>query len=77
MLEEHYLDVCLDVAEVLASQACSKIFDDNSLVLWNKTRVNNFKEKIFKYMKANVALLKIFIKEPYCTEMIQEVKFPL
>ena len=76
MLERHYVGICLDVAEVLAIEACPKLFDDEILE-WDETRVNTFKKKIFKYMKANVALLNIFIKEPYCTEMIQEVKFPL
>ena len=76
-LEKRYPDLCRDVDDVLASNACNILFVSDSLEGWNRTRVGAFEEKIFKYMKANVALLKIFIKEPYCTEIIQEVKFPL
>ena len=79
MLERYnvYMGICLDVAEVLAREACTRLFEEKRLIFWNKTRVNAFKEKIFKYTKANVALVNIFIREPYCTEMLQEVKFPL
>ena len=71
------LHLYVDVDDVLASNACNILFVPGGVEGWNRTRVDAFEEKIFKYMKANVALLKIFIKEPYCTEIIQEVKFPL
>lgn len=65
--------------DVVASNACPKLFKADLLdeVSWNKTRVDSFEEKIFKYMQENVALLNIFIKEPYCVKISQETKFPL
>ena len=64
---------------MVASNACPKLFKADLLdeVSWNKTRVDSFEEKIFKYMQENVALLNIFIKEPYCVKISQETKFPL
>ena len=76
-LEEYHPGVCLDVDEVLARNACAETFHGGSVAGWNRSREKTFREKIFQYTKENVALLKIFIKEPFCTEMIQEVKFPL
>ena len=65
--------------DVVASNACPKLFKADLLdeVSWNKTRVDSFEEKIFKYMQENVALLNIFIKDPYCVEISQEIKFPM
>ena len=78
VLEKRYSDLCQDVEDVIARNACPKLFNAGTLGLgWNETRVDAFEEKIFKYMKENVALLNIFIKEPFCTKIIQETKFPL
>ena len=76
VLEKRYSNLCLDVVDVIASNACPKLFDADQLG-WNKTRVDAFEEKIFKYMQENVALLNIFIKEPYCVKISQERKYPL
>ena len=76
VLEKRYSNLCLDVVDVIASNGCPKLFDANILG-WNKSRVDDFEEKIFKYMQENVALLNIFIKEPYCVKIIQERKYPL
>ena len=75
-MEKRYSNLCLDVLDVIASNGCPQLFDADQLS-WNKTRVDAFEEKIFKYMQENVALLNIFIKDPYCVEISQEIKFPM
>ena len=78
VLEKRYSNLCLDVVDVIANNACPKLFDaDKLVVIWNKTRLDAFEEKVFKYMQENVALLNIFIKEPYCVKISQERKYPL
>ena len=79
VLEKRYSDLCLDVVDVVARNVCIELFDADPLLEsgWNKSRVDAFEEKIFKYMQENVALLNIFIKDPYCVEISQEIKFPM
>ena len=75
-MEKRYSNLCLDVVDVMASDGCPELFAADKLG-WNKTREDAFEEKIFKYMQENVALLNIFIKEPYCVKISQERKYPL
>ena len=77
-LEKRFSNLCQDVVEVVARDACNELFDADSLLDfgWNVTRVDTFEKMIFKYLRENVALLSIYIKDPYCVKIIQAVDFP-
>ena len=62
---------------MVAHNACMDLFNTSGILGGNTTRVDKFSENIFLYMQQNVALLNIFIKEPYCIRIGQEIKFPL
>ena len=58
-------------------KACQTIFDSTNVLGQNKTRVNDFEAKLLQYMKDNVALVNIFIKEPFSVKIKQEIKVPM
>ena len=59
---------------MMKNEACTELWTREGLG-GNKTRVKAFEETIFKYMQDNVALVHLYLKEPYCEEIIQEINF--
>ena len=56
----------------MEGEACVELWKGGGLG-GNKTRVDAFEETMFKYMEDNVALVNIYMKEPYCEEILQEI----
>ena len=56
----------------MEGEACDELWKGGGLG-GNKTRVDAFEEAMFKYMEDNVALVNIYMKEPYCEEICQEI----
>ena len=71
-LEKRYPALCADVEDVMEGEACVELWKGGGLG-GNKTRVDAFEEAMFKYMEDNVALVNIYMKEPYCEEILQEI----
>ena len=71
-LEKRYPNLCEDVEAVMKAEACVELWTYGGLG-GNKTRVDAFEETVFRYMKDNVALVNIYMKEPYCEEIMQEI----
>ena len=69
--------MCEDVLDVMENNACIELFDSRKVMDGNETRIDNFKENMFSYMKQNVALVNVYIKEPYCVKIGQSIKFPM
>ena len=71
-LEKRYPALCEDVVDIMEVEACKEFWTYGGLG-GNQTRVDQFEETIFRYMKDNVALVNIYMKEPYCEEILQEI----
>ena len=71
-LEKRYPALCTDVNHIMKVDACQEFWSYGGLGD-NQTRVDQFEETIFRYMKENVALVNIYMKEPYCEEILQEI----
>ena len=74
-LEKKYPDVCRAIKQAIDKEACGAEFEiyDEGRFDENVTNVKKFEETIFQYMKSNVVLVNIFMKEPYCTKILQDV----
>ena len=71
-MEKRYPALCQDVVPVIEGDACPELWTYGKL--WNnQTRVDAFEETILNYMKENIALLNIYMSEPYCEEILQEI----
>ena len=71
-LEKRYPGLCDDVKAVMEAESCQgrwtkEGFGDNI------DRRNKFQENILKYMKENIALINVYIKEPYCEVINQDI----
>ena len=72
-LEKRYPGLCEDVAAVMEKDSCvekwtSEGFGDD------EAKIDQFQESILRYMRENVALINIYLKEPYC-ELIKIDEF--
>ena len=72
-LTKQYPGLCEDVAAVMEKDSCvekwtSEGFGDD------KTKIQEFQESILRYMRENIALINIYLKEPYC-ELIKIDEF--
>ena len=61
----------------MAAGACSSLWDSRVMLgaSWNQSRVDMLEETIFAYMQENVALVNIYMREPYCTTILQEINY--
>ena len=71
-LEKRYPDMCGDIKEVMEKDACVEIWG-RAAFDGNEEKITQFEDAIFKYMQSNVALVSIYMKEPYCTKILQDV----
>merc|ERR1712218_604866 len=72
-LEKRYLGLCDDTNSVMEAGGCT---DDHK---WtgaglgdNTTRVDEFEAAVLRYMRENVAVVNMFLKQPYCELIIQD-----
>ena len=75
-LEKRYPGLCRDVEDVMKNSGC----DD----LWTKSglgddaeRIDLFEAKILRYMRENTAMINIYLKQPYCEKISQNVHITL
>ena len=73
-LEKRFPGLCDDINGVMEN-------GDNCVDRWNKKglgdskeRIDIFQATILRYMKENIALINVYIKEPYC-ELIQQDRY--
>ena len=67
--------MCRGIEKAVNKEACGVDFE-----MWeegrfdeNEQKVIKFEEAIYKYMQSNVALVNIYMKEPFCTKILQDV----
>ena len=71
-LEKRYPGLCDDVNDVMNDGY-------NCVERWNKKglgdnreRIDAFQTSVLQYMKENIAVINVFIKEPYCELIMQD-----
>ena len=75
-LEKRYPGLCRDVEDVMENSACDDLWTKGGLGD-DSERIDHFEENILRYMKENTALLNIYLKEPYCEKVSQNVHITL
>ena len=67
--------MCRSIERAVNKEACGVDFE-----MWeegrfdeNEQKVGKFEEDIDKYMQSNVTLVNIYMKEPFCTKILQDV----
>ena len=59
----------------MGQQACQDFFDMGVAFEGNSSRIKTFEATVIRYMKENVALLSVYMREPYCVKIMQDVKY--
>ena len=70
-LEKRYTNLGVDVNDVMKNEASTELLIREGLG-GNKTRVETFEETIFKYMQENVALVHLYLKEPFVRKLFKK-----
>ena len=70
-LEKRYPGLCDDVNDVMNSKGCEETWNKKGLGD-DSARIDKFEENMFRYMKENIALLNIYLKQPYCEWILQD-----
>ena len=75
-LEKRYPGLCKDVVDVVEDSACDDLWTKGGLGE-DEERIDQFETAILRYMRENTALLNIYLKEPYCEKISQNVHITL
>ena len=72
-LEEKYPDLCKEVDAVMKVKSCKNMQWNGEGFLGNNSKTELFKNKILKYMSENLAWIELYIREPYCELIVQDI----
>ena len=72
-LTKRYPGLCEDVAAVMEKDSCVEKWTKEGFGD-DKAKIDQFRKSILRYMRENVALINIYLKEPYC-ELIKIDEF--
>ena len=71
-LEKRYPGLCADIIPVVEAAACEELWTKGGLG-GDVERIDLFEEKILRYMRENTALVNIYLAQPYCEKISQNV----
>ena len=71
-LEKKYPGLCGEVTAVMEAGSCEDRWTKEGLG-GDEARIDKFQENILSYMEENIALINIYLKEPYCEVILQDI----
>ena len=69
LLEYYYNDICTYVDVVIQEEACSTYFSYQKID-WTSKNLTDFQNLITRYTKENIAVVKVYLKEPFAHRLM-------
>ena len=73
-LELVYPSICHQIRTVQKYNACQEIYRPGQISEWSSEERKEFSETIFRYTRENIALVNIFIKDPFAVKILIQAK---